>query len=346
MTHHPAFRVGRFIPLALAALLAAGCGASDAPDASADGEVREARSRYTFAGGPSGGTFQYYASAISTLAGRSDAINARVLARATAGSVENIRLVNSGEADFGLAYSGHVYEARHGRLEQDPRTYENVMAVAYLYGAPAQLVVRRGINVTDPLQLADKRVALGDAGSGAAYNAEVFFRAIGIFDDMRKEYLGYRNAASALSNRQIDGFWVFAGFPNASVMEAALQGNVVLLDTYPAAQRAGMFEEHPYMEAVTIPAGTYQGQTQDVLTFQDATILVANASVPEELVYKLLVETFSEAGLEHMVATHRSAVEMTVAGGTRGIVTPFHPGAARFWAEQGVEMTAGRVATP
>lgn len=325
--------------VALAALLAAGCGASsDAPE----GEASEARSRYTFAGGPSGGTFQYYASAISTLAGRSDIINARVLARATAGSVENIRLVNSGEADFGLAYSGHVFSALHGRLEQDDRKYENVMAAAYLYGAPAQLVVRRGANVTDALQLADKRVALGDAGSGAAYNAELFFKSIGIFDTMRKEYLGYRNAASALSNRQIDGFWVFAGFPNASVMEAALQGDVILLDTYAAAERAGMFEEHPYMQPVTIPSGTYQGQDRDVQTFQDATILVVNSSVPADLVYRLMTETFSQEGLEHMVATHRSAVEMTVEGGTRGIVTPFHPGAARFWSEHGVEMAAPR----
>jgi uncharacterized protein len=342
MRKHPLLNGRSLAAAALAALLVAGCGA-DAPEASADGEVQQqARSRYTFAGGPSGGTFQYYASAISTLAGRSDVINARVLARATAGSVENIRLVNSGEADFGLAYSGHVYEALHGRLEGDTRTYEDVRAVAYLYGAPAQLIVRRGINVTDPLQLRDKRVALGDAGSGAAYNAELFFKSIGIFDQMRKEYLGYRNAASALSNRQIDGFWVFAGFPNASVMEAAMQGDVVLLDIYPAAQRAGMFEEHPYMEPVTIPAGTYQGQTRDVQTFQDATILVANASVPDDMIYKLLSETFSEAGLAHMVATHQSATEMSIAGGTRGIVTPFHPGAARFWSEKGVRMAEPR----
>jgi uncharacterized protein len=70
---------------------------------------------------------------------------------------------------------------------------------------------------------------------------------------------------------------------------------------------------------------------------------VANKNVPADMVYRLLKETFSDVGLAHMVATHRSAEEMSVVGGTRGIVTPFHPGAAQFWAEQGVEMPEGTV---
>jgi uncharacterized protein len=326
--------LGRGVLCAAAVTALAACG--DGAGSSGGDAARTTPSRYTFVGGPSGGTFQYYASAITTLAGRADDLNVRVLARATAGSVENIRLVNSGEAQFGLAYSGHVYTARNGRLEGDDRTYSNVLAVAYLYGAPAQLVARGTAGVSTPQQLATKRVALGDAGSGAAYNAELFFRQIGIFDQMKKEYLGYRNAASALQNRQIDAFWVFAGFPNAAVMEAAMQTKVVLLDTYPAAEQAGLFREHPYLTKIVIPAGTYQGQDRDVETFQDATIWVANANVPADVVHGLLSEIFSETGLAHMVSTHQSATEMSVAGGMRGIVTPFHPGAERFWSERGV----------
>jgi uncharacterized protein len=321
----------------------AGCGAEGARAGEGDGTERRAPSRFTFAGGPSGGTFQYYASAISTLGVRSDEVNARVLARATSGSVENVRLVNSGEAAFGLSYSGHIYSARHGLLEGDSRTYDRVLAVAYLYGAPAQLVVRNRSGVTEARGLVGKRVALGDAGSGAAYNAEMFFRQIGIFDQMRKEYLGYRNAASAMGNGQLDGFWVFAGFPNASVMEAALQGQVRLIDLYQPARDSGLFEEHPYLTKVVIPAGTYQGQNTDVETFQDATIWTAGADVPEEVVYTLLKEIFSDEGLDHMVATHASAKEMTVEGGTRGIVTPFHPGAERFWREKGIEIAPERI---
>lgn len=330
------------IGLALASLLLTGCG--DRAQAGENGETTS-RARYTFAGGPSGGTFQYYASGMSTLAGRSDLVKARLLARATGGSVENLRLVNSGEADFGVVYSGNVWEGRHGRLEGDDRNYEDVLAMAYLYGAPAQLVVRADEGINAPTDLRGKRVALGNAGSGAAYSAEVFFKQIGIWDDIRKEYLGYRNAAQALQNGQLDAFWVFAGFPSAAVMEVALQEDIELLDTYTAADRAGLFEDYPFFSEVVIPAGTYEGQTEDVRTFQDATVWVANADVPEQTVHNLLTEIFSDAGLSYMVSTHVSAEEMSITGGTKGIVTPFHPGAERFWSEQGVERQSERIPT-
>lgn len=325
--------------LALVALLGvAGCGDSAGADAGA-----EARGRFTFAGGPAGGTFQYYASGISTLASRSDLVNARLLARGTGGSVENLRLVDSGQADFGVVYSGNVWQARHGRLEADDRKYENVMAVAGLYGAPAHLVVRQSSGIDRAADLRGKRVAVGNAGSGAAYNAEVFFKQIGIWDDIRKEFLGYRNAAQALQNNQIDAFWVFAGFPSAAVMEVALQEDIQLLDTHGPARAAGLFEDYPYFSSVVIPAGTYEGQTEDVRTFQDAAVWVANADVPAETVHKLLTEVFSESGLGYMVSTHVSAEAMSVEGGTEGIVTPFHPGAERFWKEKGIEVQPERV---
>jgi uncharacterized protein len=329
------------IGLAMVAVLGlTGCG--DGAQADESGEPTT-RARYTFAGGPSGGTFQYYASGMSTLAGRSDLVQARLLARATGGSVENLRLVNSGEADFGVLYSGNAWEGRHGRLESDDRKYEDVLAVAYLYGAPAQLVVRANSGINQPSDLAGKRVALGNAGSGAAYSAEVFFKQIGLWDDIRKEFLGYRNAAQALQNRQIDAFWVFAGFPSAAVMEVALQEDIKLLDTYSAGAEAGLFEDYPFYSEIVIPAGTYEGQEDEVRTFQDATIWVANANVPEQTVHNLLTEIFSDAGLSYMVSTHISAEEMSIEGGTRGIVTPYHPGAERFWNEHGVEMQPERV---
>ncbi len=329
------------IGLALVALLGVtACGDSAGAEEGGDAAPR---ARYTFAGGPSGGTFQYYASGMSTLAGRSDLVKARLLARATGGSVENLRLVNSGEADFGVVYSGNVWQGRHGRLEADDKKYEDVMAVAFLYGAPAQLVVRQNSGINSATDLRGKRVAVGNAGSGAAYNAELFFKQIGIWDDIKKEYLGYRNAAQALQNNQLDAFWVFAGFPSAAVMEVALQEDIKLLDTYAAGEEAGLFEDYPYFSRIVIPAGTYEGQTEDVQTFQDATVWVANADVPEQTVHNLLTEVFSDAGLSYMVSTHISAEEMSVPGGTKGIVTPFHPGAIRFWNEHNVEMQPERL---
>lgn len=288
---------------------------------------------YKFSGGPSGGTFQYYASAIATLAKKN---NAKVLASASGGSIENIRTVNSGKSQFGVAYSGHVYAGIKGKLPNDTKTYENVMAVSFLYGAPAQLVVKKNSGITNPKQLKSKRVGVGNAGSGAAANAEIYFRQLGIWDDMGKEFLGYRGAADAFNNGQLDAFWVFAGFPNAAVLEAALQSDVTVLNTYGAGEEAKLFEDYPYFAEVIIPANTYSGQDKDVKTFQDATIWVANKDVPADVVYNLLKNVYSAESLKYMIEVHKSAVEMTVKHGTKGIVTPLHPGAEKFWKEQGI----------
>ncbi len=65
--------------------------------------------------------------------------------------------------------------------------------------------------------------------------------------------------------------------------------------------------------------------------------------MPEQTVNNLVTEVFSEEGLSYMVSTHKSAEEMSVEGGTQGVVTPFHPGAQEFWQENGVEIQPERI---
>ena len=288
---------------------------------------------YTFAGGPSGGTFQYYASAISTISQNN---GQKILARSSGGSIENIRLINSQKSDFAVAYSGHVYAGSKGSLKNDPALYENVTVIAYLYGAPAQLVVKSDEDINRPQDLKGKRVGVGNAGSGAAANAEIFFTELGIWNEMDREYLGYRNAATAMQNGQLDAFWVFTGYPSASIIEVAMQADIKLLDTYAAGEAVGLFKKNPFFSAVTIPANTYKGQTKDVASFQDGALLVANSNVPEDVVYTLMTHIFSDAGLEYLVSVHKSASAMGVETGLKGVVTKIHPGAVKFWQEKGL----------
>ena len=288
---------------------------------------------YTFAGGPSGGTFQYYASAIATIGQKQ---GQKLLARSSGGSIENIRLVNSQKADFAVAYSGHVYAGAHGKLKNDEVKYADVLVMAYLYGAPAQLVVKANDGINQPLDLVSKRVGVGNAGSGAAANAEIYFSSLGIWDKMDREFLGYRNAATAMQNGQLDAFWVFTGYPSASILEVAMQTEIKLLDTYPAGEAVGLFQNNPFFTAVTVPANTYKGQTQDIASFQDGALLVANTNVPDDIVHQILTSMYSKEGLEYLVSVHNSAKSMTVETGLKGVVTPIHTGALKFWQEKGL----------
>ena len=150
-----------------------------------------------FSGGPEGGTFQYFSNGIASRLTRTQP-GIEVTNTPSAGSVENIRRVNAGETDFGIAYSGDIYLARKGSLAGDVNKYSNVYAAAFLYGAPAHLVVLDGSGINSVADLAGKRVAVGGKGSGAAAAAERYFSAIGLWNKMSVEYIGYSQAAAAI----------------------------------------------------------------------------------------------------------------------------------------------------
>ncbi len=297
-----------------------------------------AKDRLAFSGGPDGGTFQYFSNAVSSRLSRTQK-DMEVSNMASAGSVENLRRVNSGEADFGIVYSGDLFLGLNGKLTNDTRKYESVYALSYLYGAPAHLLVLAGSGIESIKDLKGKRVAVGPAGSGAAASAQRYFTSVELWDNFTPEFIGYSQGASALGDGLIDAMWVFAGFPNSSVIQAAASNEIKILSTVATGKEYGFFDDNPYYTEVTIPAGTYQGVDYDVLTIQDSALWVAGKHVSKDNVSKALADIYSEEGLAFMVSVTKTAKAMTVADGLRGIVTPVHSGAAKFWTSHGLSLT-------
>ena len=296
----------------------------------------QAGKRIIFAGGPAGGTFQIVANAIQTYKPVKEIKDFRVKAQSSAGSVENLRKVNSGRSDFGVVYSGHVYLGRNGKMKNDTKKYENVLAVSFLYGAPAQLVVRRGSGIKSTKDLAGKKVGVGNAGSGAFANCELFFNHIGIWNKIERNAMGYNDAAAAFGNHQLDAFWLFTAFPSGAVIMAAQTNDIDLINLDADAESSGFYDEYPYFSKLSVPAGTYKGVETDTPSFQDSALWVANADVPDEVVYQLLSTIYTDEGLAHMVNQKKTFKAMTIENAHNGIVTPMHPGAMKFWKEKGV----------
>jgi hypothetical protein len=211
--------------------------------------------------------------------------------------------------------------------------------MGYLYGAPAQLVVRAEDGFKSAMDLKGKRVALGNAGSGAAASAERFFRHIGLWDNFKPTFMGYSAAASAFQDGKIDAFWVLVGYPNRSVIEAAVQVKIALLDVGDDAEKTGFYKAYAYSPAV-IPAGTYGKDMPATKSFQDSCILTTNTDQPEELVYTIMKTLWSTAGMEAMVTAKKTFKEMNMENGFSGASVPLHPGAIKFWKEQGKEIPA------
>ncbi len=114
-----------------------------------------------------------------------------------------------------------------------------------------------------------------------------------------------------------------------------MQVNRNILGTAADAEVAGFFERYPCFSSLAVPAGTDRGVDHATPSFQDSALRVANADVPD-VVYDLLSKIYTDAGLAYMRKQKEAFNEMGVDRGLKGIVTPLHPGAERFWREQGL----------
>ncbi|MDH5444035.1 MAG: TAXI family TRAP transporter solute-binding subunit [Gammaproteobacteria bacterium] len=298
-------------------------------------EVHAAK-RIVFGGGPAGGTFQVVANAVQVFEDIKKDKSIRVKAQSSAGSVENLRKVNANRMQMGVVYSGHVYLGREGKLKNDKKKYKNVMAVSYLYGAPAQLIVRKGSGIKSTKDLVGKKVGVGNAGSGAFANCELFFSHMGVWDKIERNAMGYNDAANAFGNKQLDAFWLFTGFPSGAVIMAAQTNDIDLIDLGKDARDSGFLKKYPYFSKLAVPANTYKGVDHETPSFQDSALWVASDKVPADVVYNMLKAIYSDKGLKHMVGQKKTFKEMSVKTGPKGVVTPFHPGAIKFWKEKGV----------
>ncbi len=291
--------------------------------------------RQAFGGGPVGGAFQTFANAMALIM-QEQYEYLDIAAEGTGGSAANLRGVNEGDFAYGIVYAGDVFLGQEGALPEDATQYTNVRPMAPLYGGVVQLVVTADSGIETVDDLAGARIALGNAGSGAALAAERYFAHMGLLDQMQIEFLGYTQAAQAMGDGQLDGFWILAALPNSSVTEASTYTDIKLIDVYTPGAEAGFFDEYPFYTQRDIPGGMYPGNDEAISAFQDAALLVANQDVSADLVYNTMIALYSDEGLEEMRVAHPAASEMSRENGVTGIPTTLHPGAARYWEAIGV----------
>jgi hypothetical protein len=317
-------------------LLLAGCSSEEEAAPVNRGTVQSGNRTLVFGGGPAGGTFNFFAHKMATVIG-SDQDSISITAVGSGGSLDNLCNLDDQTVDMAIVYGGDAFLGRKSQLPFLDCSFNNVRALAFLYGAPAQLVVRKNSGIASFRDLVGKRVAVGNPGSGAAQSAKRFFEHLGLWDKMEILNQGYSEASASFQAGKIDAFWTLVGYPNASIVDASNVG-ILLLDLHQEASASGFYEVYPFYSRVDIPAGTYAGQGKPVSTFQDIAVWCANADVDEEVIYNSLCSIYCKENLESMRLSHKAASNMTVEGGVRGVSIPLHPGAATFWDERGVQV--------
>jgi len=290
-------------------------------------------------GGPRGGTFENIAAGLAQILNE-ELPKWHVSASPSGGSVANLLDVDRNRLAMGLVFSGDAYLGRQGRLKEGlPATLE-VYALTRLYGATAHLVVSGQGTINEVADLRGRRVAIGSAGSGSALAARRYFEKIDMWRNIIPIHIGYAIGIEDMRRGNIDAVWLQVGYPSEFLLEIAPRASLRFLSLFPAETEPAFFSDYPFYTITRIPAGTYQGQEEVILTFQDSALWIANRGLSEEFTYQALQVLFSESTLTWMRTTHPATGDLDRSKGLLGVNIPLHPGAQRFWKEQGIPLPA------
>jgi hypothetical protein len=92
-----------------------------------------------------------------------------------------------------------------------------------------------------------------------------------------------------------------------------------------------------------IPADTYPGVDNDVVTIQDSALWTASRHLSGDVVETAVRLIYQSEGLKHLVSVKSTAKAMSIDSGLTGIVTPVHKGAQNFWKSKGKTITAKQI---
>lgn len=288
----------------------------------------------TMGTGGTSGTYYAFGSEIATL-WNNNLEGYEVAAQPTGASKANIIAITDGEFQLGWSQNDTISYAYNADPEHfGGETFDGFYAIAALYPEAVQLGVAADSDIKNVKDLRDKRVSVGAPGSGTFINAVQVLESAGLtLDDIKRYDQSFGESSDSFQNMQLDAFFVVAGVPNTGILTADLKRPVRLL-TLDAEQDAALKGKYSFYIDVTIPAETYSGLLEDTVVPAITATLIVSKDLDEELVYNLTKILFEKKG----DITHDKAKELDPEFAVQGIPCPIHPGAARYYAEIGVEV--------
>jgi TRAP transporter TAXI family solute receptor len=259
-------------------------------------------------------------------------------AQVTGGSVANMQLVGSGKADMAFSQVDAAWDAINGK-DKFP-TKLPIRALAVLYPNHMHVVTVEGSGINKVEDMKGRRISAGSPGSATELYAIRVLEAAGLDHekDIRKERLGVAESVNALKDKKIEAFFWVGGLPTAAVTDLATTPNtkIKVLDIAHFTPKMNAKYGPLYAEAV-IPKETYRGMDVDAKNNSVWNILAVNASMPDDLAYKLtkiMIEKREDLALVHKEALNIKPEWQT--SNRAGI--PWHPAALKYFAEKGIKV--------
>jgi uncharacterized protein len=260
-------------------------------------------------------------------------------AEVTGGSVDNLKLIASGKPyiAFSMADAGQDAYRGEDKFKGNKVPLKTLMV---LYPNRMHVVTIEGTGITKMRDLKGKRVSTGSPGSATEVMAFRVIEAEGLDKDkdMKRERLGVAESVNAIKDRKIDAFFWVGGLPTAAVTDLANTPGVKIkmIDHADAVKKMNQKYGQLYVEDV-IPKATYRGMDTDNKQATVWNILVSHENLSNETAYNIVKTIFDKR--DDLIAVHKEAENFKLENQKQAASPiPFHPGAAKYFAERGVKL--------
>ena len=293
-----------------------------------------AASDLIFTTGGEAGTYYAFGSVLAQYVSNNSDLS--VTAVTGNGSQSNVEDLDAGDVQLAFCQSDVMSYAYAGtNLFADLGAIDSFSVVSALYMEQVQIVTTNP-DIKTVADLKGKIVSIGARGSGVYFNA---LDVLGVYGldaekDITPVYQSFGDSAESLKDKKIDAAFIVAGAPTTAITDLSTAGPVYLV---------GIDDEHiddllaksPYYSAYTVSADTY-GMPADVQTVAIAAVVLVRNDVDEDAVYTFTSTIFEN--MEAIAEQHGKGAELSLDFASSITDVPYHPGAAKYFAEKGIEV--------
>lgn len=262
----------------------------------------------------------------------------------SAGSMENIKLLRDNQAQFATLQG--IFAAWAWNGDGPFRNKQPFLrSIGALWANTDHFVLQNDFirtgSIMDLDSLDGQRFAIGARNSGAEKSGDYILTALGIdyHEKFDVAYMNYGATANAIQDGTIVGMNIPAGPPVTAITRAfAMVGEDISLLSFSDEDLAAVNRKYPLWRIRIIAADTYPNQSEDVRSIAHPNVLAVRADIPDEDVY-LITKTIWE-NLVALGEIHKATKEMSLEVALIGLGAPLHPGAARYYREQGLDIPA------
>ena len=327
----------KILCLALAALMLlslAACGSSAGSSTTAATTTTQQTVRMNFGTGTTGGVFYTAGIGIGTLL--TDKTYMDVTVEATKASGENCNLLKAGDIEIATASFPTTLQAYLGDMGFKDNKVD-LTVLFQMYSNPVHMIVMKDSPYQTVEDLKGKTISVGQAGSGNYAVAIAFLEGLyGMVEnvDYKAEYLNYTESVDAFKNGTIDAALFDTVNPHSTIIDLASWKAIRLLPFEPERIAASTNVYAQNFITQVIPGGTYNGQDEDVLCAAHGNFVICTSSLDEQVAYDI-VKTVME-NTDYMATVHDTFKNLNLEGAAQGGGLPIHPGAQKYFEEQGI----------